>query len=121
MHGLYCIDNGGKITSYTKENSCLYTNTITDLVYSSDHAMLYIGTSTGLYELNTQTQQLAPVKGNDNEVSLIKMHISCLYRDQRGLLWIGTRHGIRIYDEKVERLLVFLQMMVYLILIYVVL
>ncbi len=83
MHGLYCIDNGGKITSYTKENSCLYTNTITDLVYSSDHAMLYIGTSTGLYELNTQTQQLAPVKGNDNEVSLIKMHISCLYRDQR--------------------------------------
>lgn len=72
MHGLYCIDNGGKITSYTKENSCLYTNTITDLVYSSDHAMLYIGTSTGLYELNTQTQQLAPVKGNDNEVSLIK-------------------------------------------------
>ena len=100
MHGLYCIDNGGKITSYTKENSCLYTNTITDLVYSSDHAMLYIGTSTGLYELNTQTQQLAPVKGNDNEVSLIKMHISCLYRDQRGLLWIGTRHGIRIYDEK---------------------
>ena len=100
MHGLYCIDNGGEITSYTKENSCLYTNTITDLVYSSDHAMLYIGTSTGLYELNTQTQQLAPVKGNDNEVSLIKMHISCLYRDQRGLLWIGTRHGIRIYDEK---------------------
>ena len=100
MHGLYCIDNGGKITSYTKENSCLYTNTITDLVYSSDHAMLYIGTSTGLYELNTQTQQLAPVKGNNNKVSLTKMHISCLYRDQRGLLWIGTRHGIRIYDEK---------------------
>ena len=100
MHGLYCIDNGGKITSYTKENSCLYTNTITDLVYSSDHAMLYIGTSTGLYELNTQTQQLAPVKGNDNEVSLIKMHISCLYRDRRGLLWIGTRHGVGIYDEK---------------------
>ena len=100
MHGLYCIDNGGKITSYTKENSCLYTNTITDLVYSSDHAMLYIGTSTGLYELNTQTRQLAPVKGNNNKVSLTKMHISCLYRDQRGLLWIGTRHGIRIYDEK---------------------
>lgn len=100
MHGLYCIDNGGKITSYTKENSCLYTNTITDLVYSSDHAMLYIGTSTGLYELNTQTRQLVPVKGNDNEVSLTKMHISCLYRDQRGLLWIGTRHGIGIYDEK---------------------
>lgn len=94
------IDNGGKITSYTKENSCLYTNTITDLVYSSDHAMLYIGTSTGLYELNTQTRQLVPVKGNDNEVSLTKMHISCLYRDQRGLLWIGTRHGIGIYDEK---------------------
>lgn len=100
LERLCTIDNGGKITSYTKENSCLYTNTITDLVYSSDHAMLYIGTSTGLYELNTQTQQLAPVKGNDNEVSLIKMHISCLYRDQRGLLWIGTRHGIRIYDEK---------------------
>ncbi len=100
MHGLYCIDNGGKITSYTKENSCLYTNTITDLVYSSDHAMLYIGTSTGLYELNTQTRQLAPVKGNNNKVSLTKMHISCLYRDRRGLLWIGTRHGVGIYDEK---------------------
>lgn len=100
MHGQYCIDNGGKITSYTKENSCLYTNTITDLVYSSDHAMLYIGTSTGLYELNTQTRQLAPVKGNNNKVSLTKMHISCLYRDRRGLLWIGTRHGVGIYDEK---------------------
>lgn len=109
MHGLYCIDNGGKITSYTKENSCLYTNTITDLVYSSDHAMLYIGTSTGLYELNTQTQQLAPVKGNDNEVSLIKCILVAYTVINGDCCGLEPDMEFEFMMKKVERLLVFLQ------------
>lgn len=101
MHGLHCLNEKGDLTtSYTKENSCLHTNTITDLTYSKNHSTLYIGTSTGLYELNIQTGQLAPIQDNSNGSSLAETHISCLYQDQRGLLWIGTRYGIKIFDEK---------------------
>lgn len=104
LHGLHCMNAKGELTaSYTKENSCLYTNTITDLTYSNNHTTLYIGTSTGLYELNIQTGKLTPMKWNDNESSLAETHISCLYQDQRGLLWIGTRYGIKIYDEKKKK------------------
>lgn len=101
MHGIHCMDAKGELTtSYTKENSCLHTNTITDLTYSNKHTTLYIGTSTGLYELNIQNGQLDPVKSNSNDSSLAKTHISYLYQDQRDLLWIGTRYGIKIYDKK---------------------
>lgn len=100
MHGLYCRDKNGAFTSYTVENSSLYTNTITDLACSDNRATLYIGTSTGLYQLNIQTKQLSPMEeSNGTGQPLAETHISCLYQDQRGLLWIGTRNGIHIYDE----------------------
>lgn len=105
MHGLYRMDKKGEFTSYTSQNSSLYTNTITDLAYSDNLTTLYIGTSTGLYQLNIQTRQLSPVEeSNGSGQPLAEAHVSCLYQDRRGLLWIGTRNGIEVYDENNKRL-----------------
>ena len=101
MHGLYCLNRREKFIGYTMKNSCLRTNSITDLAYSEELSILYVGTSTGLYVVDVQTKQISFVNGNSEECRFLdKIHVNCLYRDSRGLLWIGTQTGIRIYDEK---------------------
>ncbi len=101
LHGLYCLNDRGEFTSYTMKNSCLRTNSITDLVYSDDFSTLYVGTSTGLYMVDVQTKQPTFVNCRNEENRLLdKIHVNCLYRDSRGLLWIGTQTGIRVYDER---------------------
>ena len=105
MHGLYRLDNSGNLTEYTHENSCLHTNSITGIVTSADSSLLYIGTSTGLYKVDAQTCQMEFLYNKDKNTRLLdKTHINCLYCDSRGMLWIGNRNGIKIYDEKRDSL-----------------
>lgn len=106
MHGLYRLDDSGKLTGYTRENSCLHTNSITGLATSADSSLLYVGTSTGLYKVDVQTCQMDFLCDKDRKGSLLdKIHVNCLYCDSRGMLWIGSRDGIRVYDEKQGSLL----------------
>lgn len=101
MNGIYCMDSKGIFTAYTKENSCLQTNSITDLFRSDDHTTLYIGTSTGLYKMDVPTKRLTQITGRkEDKYPLNKIHVNCLHQDYRGLLWIGTRNGIYIYEKK---------------------
>ena len=104
MNGLYRLDNNGNLMGYTHENSCLHTNSITGLVVSADSSFLYVGTSTGLYKVNVQTCQME-LPHHQETCSLEKIHINCLYCDSRGMLWIGSRDGIRVYDEKRKSLI----------------
>lgn len=102
-HGLYCMDSQGKFSVYTKNNSCLRTNTITALTHLSEDDMLYVGTSTGLYKLDTTRRQLSPItaKTPDGQ-SLGIIHVHCLCQDKRGQLWIGTSNGLLIYDRTTQ-------------------
>ena len=102
-HGLYCMDSQGKFSVSTKNNSCLRTNTITALTHLSEDDMLYVGTSTGLYKLDTTRRQLSPItaKTPDGQ-SLGIIHVHCLCQDKRGQLWIGTSNGLLIYDRTTQ-------------------
>lgn len=105
MNGLYRLDNSGKLTGYTHTNSCLRTNSITGLAASADSSRLYVGTSTGLYKIDVQTCQVDFLPNEEENGVLDKIHVNCLFCDSRGTLWIGSRDGIRAYDEKQNRLL----------------
>ena len=97
------MDSQGKFSVYTKNNSCLRTNTITALTHLSEDDMLYVGTSTGLYKLDTTRRQLSPItaKTPDGQ-SLGIIHVHCLCQDKRGQLWIGTSNGLLIYDRTTQ-------------------
>lgn len=104
MQGLYAMDSKGNFTSYTMDSSILRTGSILDLAYSKGRN-LYIGTSSGLYSIDIYTRKMTPITGTKaNTKSLPDSYISSLFYDSRGLLWIGTRSGMTVFDEKKDEM-----------------
>lgn len=96
--GLYCLSADGTLQVYTVDNTPLLTNYIADLSCVDGHT-LYIATSAGVYSLDTITRVLAPLKGTSATQDIIQDGFAnCIYQDTRGLLWIGGRKGVSIYN-----------------------
>lgn len=105
MEGLYAMRKDGSFAEYSMWTSPLRTNSVTDLSYSGGD-FLYAGTSSGLYRIGIRDRSIAPVEGTkDGRQPLPDTFITCLLRDSRGLLWIGTRKGLAILDERNDRIL----------------
>ena len=102
MNGIYCLDNAGNITPYTMEKTGMLTNSITTFS-CADGINLYIGTSSGLYCMNTETKEISLLENNNSASNLFEeVHINCIYQDTRGLLWIGTRKGMDVYNKNTK-------------------
>ncbi len=96
--GVYCLDTQGNLTPYTAANSILLTDYIADLS-CADGNTLYIATSSGLYCMNISTHELTQLTENRSGQPLIQDNFAnCIYEDSRGLLWIGGRKGVNIYN-----------------------
>ena len=102
MNGIYCLDNAGNITPYTMEKTGMLTNSITTFS-CADGINLYIGTSSGLYCMNTETKEISLLEDNNSILNLFEeVHINCIYQDTRGLLWIGTQTGMDVYNKNTK-------------------
>lgn len=81
-------------SSFNFSNSQLRTNCITALATLGD--TLLAGTSTGLYIV-------APRQGAPRDITaapeLATLTVNALAVDHRGLIWVGTKEGIRVYDR----------------------
>ena len=103
--GLYCRDKEGHFTAYTRDNTCLHTEAITALACQPGNDTMYVGTSTGLYQLERQKKKLSPINlRTPNGEPVDSAFIHCLHQDKRGLLWIGTPNGLLIYDRESPKL-----------------
>jgi len=100
-NGLYRYNPESKrIDSYKNKSSILPTNTISDLVCNRTNRV-YIGTTLGLYEFDVTRGVLKSIKGNVSGTQMFAdSMITCLYKDSRELLWVGTPSGLAIFDEK---------------------
>lgn len=94
--GLFCRGTDGTMEDFTIENSELGSNGITNL-YCRQDRMLHIATSAGLFVMDTRSRKLEAVAvdgdGADQE------QLTCIYKDSRGLLWLGGPGGVRIVRE----------------------
>lgn len=91
-------------TTYTAENSELPADYVMTMTRGSD-GKLYIGTTNGLATLDPVTNKIVAVNGTrDDGGQLEKRSIGQLFTDSRGLLWIGTRDGLCVYDIKHDRI-----------------
>lgn len=96
--GLYCMDPSGVLKAYTMNNSSLLTDYIADLAYVKGHS-LYVATSSGVYHMNTSTREMTMLEHTADGMEVIQDNsANCIYQDSRGLLWIGGREGVNIYD-----------------------
>lgn len=97
--GLYCLSPDGNLTSYTMNNSILLTDYIADLS-CTDGRDLYIATGSGLYCMDVSSKRLIQLKENQSGQAIIQENFAnCVYQDSRGLLWIGGRKGVNIYNK----------------------
>ena len=84
------------------EKTGMLTNSITTFS-CADGINLYIGTSSGLYCMNTETKEISLLEDNNSILNLFEeVHINCIYQDTRGLLWIGTQTGMDVYNKNTK-------------------
>ena len=94
----------GTFSSYTKANGRLTTNNITSLAYGSGNT-LFAGTSEGVLMLNISTMEKEMLTGEKQSLNkFTNNYITQVLEDSRGLLWVGTRDGINVYDRHNDRL-----------------
>ncbi len=102
--GLYCLSPDGELTSYTMGNSILLTDYIADLS-CADGRNLYIATGSGLYCMDVFSRKMEQLTENKSGQTIIQDNFAnCIYQDSRGLLWIGGRKGVNIYNKNDDSL-----------------
>ena len=107
MNNLWIATDGGlqvynprtdQFSSYTRENGKIRVNNITSLYYAKGNKML-IGTSEGLIVLNISTTEMKYLVGNSTSMQkFTNNYVTQVYEDSRGLIWVGTREGVNIYN-----------------------
>ena len=73
-----------------------------------DYPNLIIGTAIGLNTYNLQKQHFVKlVDSPKGEKELAISHINLVFKDSRGLYWIGTAEGLDCYNPKTKEFLVY--------------
>ena len=98
--GIFCLDKDGKFTNYNNTNCIISTNYIADFAYS-EGKILYIATSSGLFSMDIYSKEMKWLETTDNGDYFTNDNFAnCIFIDSRGLLWIGGRKGLNVYNKK---------------------
>lgn len=101
--GLYRLDSDNNLVAFTMDNSELITNYIADLT-CKDGQNLYVATSSGFFHLDVLTHKITHLKyDKDGRSIAMDDFVNCLFQDSRGLIWIGGRTGVVIYNPNENR------------------
>lgn len=88
---------------FTRVQDGILSDYVADLIYSETNKCLYIASQKGISVMslganeqgvNYAVRELDP----ENRYPLLHEHIHQLVEDSRGLLWVGTRTGLCVYD-----------------------
>lgn len=103
--GLQCLNpQTGIFTTYSTSNSNLVSDYISSLCISRDNNLV-IGTSAGMAFMDLRTGEITNFAGTKSgKARLSNQNINQVYEDSRGLLWIATREGLNVYDNKRDEL-----------------
>ena len=94
--------NSNSFETFDISNSGL-TNDYVNTIVKGRNGQFYIGTSYGICQFAPSTKTISPLNIRDLAESLNNT-INQLLIDSRGLLWIGTRDGLNVYDIEREKL-----------------
>jgi signal transduction histidine kinase/ligand-binding sensor domain-containing protein/DNA-binding response OmpR family regulator len=97
--GLQCFNPRTRtFTTYNMSNSEIASNHISSLCVTRDN-LLVIGTSSsGVSLFNLSTGRISALPASAGQLS--NRSINQVYEDSRGLIWIGTRDGLNLYNPK---------------------
>lgn len=84
--GIVCLMPDGNWKQFNTTNSELISNHMTSITYSPEHDRLFVSNSECIYEISTQTLELAKFQ--------IFNQVTALHLDKRCILWVGTTEGL---------------------------
>lgn len=102
--GMACYDPKTKtFKSYTRAKDGLLSDYVSDLIYSKTNKCLYIASQKGISVISHDTNEQGVTYtlralDTENRYPLMHEHVHQLLEDSRGLLWIGSRTGLCVYD-----------------------
>lgn len=104
--GVVCYDpQTGESKIYNDDLGLLSSDYVSKIVVGRD-GHINIGTASGVTVINPSENSSRLL--SDKELPTIRFdNINDIYEDSRGMLWIGTRGGLSVYDKKsnvIERL-----------------
>ncbi len=91
----------GSFRTFNNKNTDLPSNYISTLSRGPQNT-LYIGTTNGLYTLNTSDYSIRPTTRNNLNLGIGNKNINQCLTDSRGLLWAATREGLNVYDLQAD-------------------
>ena len=91
----------GSFRTFNNKNTDLPSNYISTLSRGPQNTV-YIGTTNGLYTLNTSDYSIRPTTRNNLNLGIGNKNINQCLTDSRGLLWAATREGLNVYDLQAD-------------------
>jgi signal transduction histidine kinase/ligand-binding sensor domain-containing protein/DNA-binding response OmpR family regulator len=100
--GLQCLNPmTGQFTTYNMTNSNIISNHIASICMTRDNRLIIGTSSSGLSILDLTTRKFTNLVGNlAGTVRFSNQSINQVFEDSRGLIWIGTRDGLNLYDPR---------------------
>lgn len=71
-----------------------------------DGDVLWVGTDKGLYRVEMSSGEVH-LSGNKKAQFLNTVIVYCIYKDSKGLLWVGTQNGLVQYNPENEKVLIY--------------
>jgi signal transduction histidine kinase/ligand-binding sensor domain-containing protein/DNA-binding response OmpR family regulator len=98
--GLQCLNpKTGHFVTYNTHNSRLLSDYVASICASRDCRRMIVGTASGLSVLNYQSGRLVNYMSRKRDYrNLSNLSINQVFEDSRGLVWVGTRAGLYLYN-----------------------
>lgn len=101
--GLYCVNiatKEWKQYTYTGgDNKGLSHETVSDIIEDANGDMWISTLDGGICILNRKTQEFRHIIAGNSSWNLLTNSVHCIWRDNVGSMWVGTRNGVHFYNS----------------------
>lgn len=103
--GVQCLNpNNGTFTTYDANTADLLSDHISSLYVNKENELL-IGTAQGVSILDLMSRKINNLTGTKSgKTRFSNQNVTQVYEDSRGLIWVCTREGLNIYNQKSDEL-----------------
>lgn len=106
--GLDIFDPGMKKIAHLDANNTQITGWNYVSTLTPDYPYMIAGTSEGVYAVDMRTRKPVNLfQFEGTQKSLSNTNVNFVFKDSRGLYWVGTREGLNLYNIRNKRLRVY--------------